>query len=181
MMNKLYGLIYLFDWIRIKLKFGRKVRTDGVDRIKIGTQISIHNDGIIRLGYSVRTSENSKISCDGGELSIGNNTGFNRNTIISCHSKITIGNNCLFAPNLCIYDHDHKFDYNGLREGYSVGEISIGNRCWIGANVTILKNTRIGDGCIIGAGCVIKGDIPAHSIVKGNREIRIEPIKVETD
>ena len=31
--------------------------------------------------------------------------------------------------------------------------------------MTILRNTHMGEGCVIGAGAVIKGDIPAHSIV----------------
>ena len=38
----------------------------------------------------------------------------------------------------------------------------------------ILRNTHIGDGCVIGAGVVVKGDIPPHSIVtlKGIRQMQ---------
>lgn len=57
------------------------------------------------------------------------------------------------------------------------GGVSIGNGTWVGANVTILKNTRIGENCVIGAGTVISGVIPDHSIVTGGRNIDIVPIK----
>lgn len=38
----------------------------------------------------------------------------------------------------------------------------------IGANATILPGVRIGRGAMVGAGSVVTGDVPAHSIVKGN-------------
>ena len=53
----------------------------------------------------------------------------------------------------------------------------IGDNCWIGAGVIILKGTNIGEGSIIGAGCIIKGVIPPHSIVTMNRQLSIREIK----
>ena len=38
-----------------------------------------------------------------------------------------------------------------------VNGITIGNHCWIGKAVTILKNTVIPDNCIIGYGSVVSG------------------------
>ena len=55
--------------------------------------------------------------------------------------------------------------------------ITIEDNCWIGANATILRGTHIGEGCVIGAGTVVKGEIPPHSIVTSNREMVIKPIK----
>ena len=96
---------------------------------------------------------------------------------MSSHGEIDIGKGTLFAPYVCIYDHNHKFNENGLTEGYSVGKITIGENCWIGVSTTILKDTIIGDGCIIGAGCVISGEIPPYSIVKSYRELSITKIE----
>lgn len=42
--------------------------------------------------------------------------------------------------------------------------------------VIILRGSHIGDNCVIGAATVIKGCIPPHSIVYGNRETQIKPL-----
>lgn len=47
------------------------------------------------------------------------------------------------------------------------GDIVIGNDVWIGHGVTILRS-KIGDGAVIGAGAVVRGDIPPYSVVIGN-------------
>ena len=46
--------------------------------------------------------------------------------------------------------------------------IFIGKNTFIGVRATILLGTHIGNNCIIGAGCVVKGNIPDDSIVIGN-------------
>ena len=42
-----------------------------------------------------------------------------------------------------------------------------------------MRGTHIGDNCVIGAGCVLRGDIPANSVVTQERktEIRIREAK----
>lgn len=49
-----------------------------------------------------------------------------------------------------------------------IDEIKIGNNSFIGARAVLLPGTRIGDNCIIGAGSVVKGEIPDNSVVIGN-------------
>jgi len=50
----------------------------------------------------------------------------------------------------------------------SDGRVVIEDDTWIGANTLILKNVRIGEGSIIGAGSVVTKDIPPYSIAVGN-------------
>jgi len=45
--------------------------------------------------------------------------------------------------------------------------VKIGKNVWIGEGACILPGTVIGDGCIIGAHSVIKGEIPSYSIAAG--------------
>lgn len=45
--------------------------------------------------------------------------------------------------------------------------IHIGDRVWIGMNVTILKGVKIGDGAIIGAGALVNRDVPAGCLAAG--------------
>ena len=49
-----------------------------------------------------------------------------------------------------------------------LGTISVGNRTFIGFNAIILPNTTIGANCVIGAGAVVRGEIPDNSVVMGN-------------
>jgi serine acetyltransferase len=47
--------------------------------------------------------------------------------------------------------------------------VSIGDDVWIGANCSVLKGARIGDGCIVATGSVVtRGEYPANSILAGN-------------
>ncbi len=45
--------------------------------------------------------------------------------------------------------------------------VVIGHDVWIGAQVTVRKGVRIGDGAIIGAGSFVNRDVEAYSIVGG--------------
>ena len=66
---------------------------------------------------------------------------------------------------------------NGIEPGVTLADVIIGDNCWIGTGVIILKGTVIGEGSVIGAGAVVSGNIPAHSIVKASRELDIIPIE----
>lgn len=48
------------------------------------------------------------------------------------------------------------------------GVVSIGNDVWIGTQALILSGVTIGDGVIVGAGSVVRQDIPAYAVVAGN-------------
>lgn len=49
--------------------------------------------------------------------------------------------------------------------------------CWVASNAVILKGADIGDNCVIGAGCVVKGTIPAGSLVTLENGQKIRPIE----
>ena len=83
------------------------------------------------------------------------------------------------GENVKVYDHNHRFNIENTlisEQGFSVGEVSIGENCWIGSNVIILKDAKIGNNCVIAAGSVINDVIPDNSIVRNNIKIDIERI-----
>ena len=103
---------------------------------------------------------------------IGEHCFFNVGCSVTCIESVTIGNGCTFGNNVVIVDHDHDFR-NENRGCFVASPVSIGKNVWIGANTVILRGTKIGDNCVIGAGSVVKGDIPANSIVVQKRLQRI--------
>lgn len=166
---------YVIYTIFLGLRFPQKIKMNGIQAISSGTRINIiGNNSKIYMG-KVRTSTNVHISAvSGGSIHIGKGVFLNRNSIIISRQEIVIEDDCIFGPNVVIYDHDHRFSKSGIdKEEYSLGKISIGRGTWIGSGAIILKNTEIGEGCVIGAGSVVKGKIPDHSIVKNNRDIQI--------
>lgn len=48
------------------------------------------------------------------------------------------------------------------------GPIRVGDNVFFGVDCTVLPNTRIGSNCIIGAGTLVRGEIPDNSVVMGN-------------
>ena len=111
-------------------------------------------------------------------LKIGSGTYFNEDTMISCKKKVVIGNGCQFGPNVKIFDNNHQFNAeNGVMSSHKSAPIYIGDRCWLGTNVVILKGVRIGNNTVIGAGCVVSQDIPDCSVVTQGRDLHIEPMR----
>lgn len=79
---------------------------------------------------------------------------------------ITIGDDVNIANNVRILAHD--FSACKYNEYFRLGRVIIGDRSFIGANVTILTNVHIGKDVIISAGSVVSKDIPDNSVAAGN-------------
>lgn len=157
---------------------------DGLFRKRHDTEITITKKGKICIGKHVYFQRDVSISSVGGNFQIGDNVGFNRHCIAVCRNEIIISEGVIMGPGVTIYDHDHVFSNEGIQKDYKLGSVIIERGCWIAANVTVLRDTHVGEGCVIGAGVVLQGDIPAHSLVTGNRELNIIPLtklKVEIE
>lgn len=160
-------LVYVLKYIALKAYYRRAYKTFDVPRLAKGTNILIKNGGSLQINRNVTMLSGSKIICNKGNISIGDNCFFNYNCIMNSHQNILIESGCIFGPGVCIYDHNHKFDSIGVKTNiFSESSITIGANCWIGAGAIILKGSSIGEGCIIGAGTVVHGEIPPHSILK---------------
>ena len=139
---------------------------------KAGFQFSIQSDlseTFISIDENVSARDNFKILIGhNGRLTIGKNNFFNNGCSINCLGKIDIGDDNQFGENVLIYDHNHRYsDKTKLvsEQGYKIGHVKIGNNCWIGSNVVILKDVEIGDNVVIGAGCVIHKSVGSESVV----------------
>ena len=108
--------------------------------------------------------------CDYGyNVHVGDNFYVNFNAVFLDGAKITIGNNVLLAPNVTLSTAGHAIDREQRISGLEFAHpIIIGDDVWIGANVTVLPNVKIGNNVIIGAGSVVTKDIPDNVIAVGN-------------
>lgn len=162
----------------LKIKYGKKINLKYTKKMALSVKILCHDNAKIEIGDNFCSRERGTILSTGdGFVEIGNDFFMNYNSTIVSMCHIKIGENVWFGPNVFIYDHDHKFDENGKKEGYKLGEVIIGNNVWIGAGAIILRGTKIGDNSIIGAGCVVKGEIPNNSLVTQERELKITKLE----
>jgi acetyltransferase-like isoleucine patch superfamily enzyme len=151
--------------------------------IIMGKGFSIKSDisnTTIVINRAVRFRDNCHIMMgNNGSLIIGSNCFFNNNCSITCLMKIEIGHDTQFGENVCLYDHNHHYrDNNELisSQGYSTASISIGNNCWIGSNVVILKGVTIGNNVVIGAGCIIYKSVEAGTVVVNQQNLLTKKI-----
>lgn len=91
------------------------------------------------------------------------------------YTSIIIGKDCMFSCDVIMISNDSHsiFDLTtgkNVNSTYAISKdrkIVIGDHVWVGARSTILYNTEIGDGSIIGAASLVKGIIPSNCIAVG--------------
>lgn len=93
---------------------------------------------------------------------------------------IEIGEGVHIAGKTTILAHDYSYAilrriYHCMPERDKLTKI--GNNVFIGINSIILMGTIIGDNCIIGAGSVVRGNIPSGTIWAGNPARQIGTIE----
>jgi len=119
------------------------------------------------------------------EITIGDYVRFSDGVHISAISSVTVGNNALFGSKIYVSDHNHGV-YRGECQSRPEeppahrvlgggGAVVIGENVWIGDNVAIVGPATIGNGAIVGANSVVRGSVPANTIVTG---IPARPVKV---
>lgn len=161
--------------------FRKDLKISGNTTIEKNAHLKVYG-GKIKINNSTIRSGAYFSAVAGGELTIEEGTFFNRNCTIVSRDSITIKKNCLFGPNVTIYDHDHKFSKQGITEGFYKKKILIEEGCWIGANCTILKGTKLGKNSVVGAGVVLSGNYPPNTIIKITKECyKIETITEKRD
>lgn len=113
---------------------------------------------------------NPPFYCDYGcHISVGDNFFANFDCILLDVNTITIGNNVLFGPRVCLFTAGHPLDAGVRRELLEFGKpIVIGDDVWIGGNVTVNPGVTIGSNVVIGSGSVVTKDIPSGVVAAGN-------------
>ena len=150
-----------------KMKYAGKCSMHWIQAFGHHTELKIKN-GKAHFGKEQITRGMAIFRVEGGELSVGDKCFFNQNVSITCKKKVVIGDRCQIANNVVIVDHDHAGSENW--GSYVETDVVIGNDVWIGAGAVILRGTTIGDKAVIGAGSIVKGNVPAGCVYYQKRE-----------
>ena len=165
------GLLFIADdqdWVEMKNARRKLQRLNNMDRSDFPGINSLVRELFGKADES--TFLNPPFFCDyGSNIFVGKNCFINFNCTILDNGKVTLGDNCMLAPNVSIYTAGHALYPDSRNLGYEYGiDITIGNNVWIGGNTVILPGINIGDNVVIGAGSVVTKDIPAWSFAAGN-------------
>lgn len=164
------------------IHYTTKIKCSG--KIKVGINLSIDRDCYIdalsdrgiSFGNNVSIGKCTCIECSGTlkdlgvGLCVGDNVGLGTHGFFGCAGGIEIGNNTILGNYVSLHSENHNYSdiHIPIRlQGVNRKGIKIGQDCWIGAKVTILDGTTLGDGCIVAAGAVVRGQIPPYSIIGG--------------
>ena len=109
---------------------------------------------------------------DNSHCIIGDNVTFNSykssesGINVGDNTKVEIGADSLFSNSIGIYTTDfHKiFDSTGVQVNNNKS-ITIGKHVWVGMKSMILKGSMIPDGCVVGAGTIISGEVKEKNAI----------------
>lgn len=150
-----------FNEVRVGTNHQEKIIQDGNWNV---FQIDDKANFVVGSNVICRNFENFRLPS--GKLILHDGVFINNSCSFNCMERIEIGNGTMMGEGVRFYDHDHSYTAEKIEKWqWTTAPIRVGRDCWIGSNVTILKGVTIGDNTIIGAGCLIRNDVPENSVV----------------
>jgi virginiamycin A acetyltransferase len=129
---------------------------------------------LIKIGANSTIDSFVKIKPAGGSgnLIIGECCTINSGCVLYTGNGIRIGNHVAIAANTTFAPVNHAYHAKDIlitKQGFlaSKGGIIIEDDVWIGANCIILDGAILRVGCVIAAGSIVRGEIPAYSVNAG--------------
>lgn len=142
-----------------------------------GARILVTKGAVCEIGSGVYLSRGCLLQVnEGALLSVGSGVYLNENVRIIVQEKVIIGSETLFGPNVCVYDHDHVFDSEGVHAELRSAPVSIGERCWIGANALVTRGSTLSDRVCVGGGAVVVQSLDNPGVYVGVPAKRIYPV-----
>jgi acetyltransferase-like isoleucine patch superfamily enzyme len=91
------------------------------------------------------------------------------------YSMIEIGHNAAISSNIRVLTHDYALTRAFVALGVDLKTdvanqlpVIIGENCFVGTNSILMPGCKIGKNVIVGAGSVVRGDIPDNAMIAGN-------------
>jgi acetyltransferase-like isoleucine patch superfamily enzyme len=160
---------------------GRNVTIRHPGKIRLGDNIAIDDYAVldakgkenqgISIGDNVMLGRGAVLSCKDGNISIGGNTNIAMGCIIQSGRQVSIGEKVLFGAYCYVVgggDHrSTRVDIPIMDQGQTIKGITIGDHCWLGADVKVIDGVDIGRDAVLGAGAVVTRDVPDYAVAAG--------------
>lgn len=156
-------------WYRWLLRYPA-LRSQPPVRLGARTSIDLDAGASLTVGRGVTARPDLTISA-AGAVTIGDGVFIGRGVNIACETAVEIGAQARLAERVSIHDSDHVVeplsDAAGRRVRSLAAPVRIGRGVWLAANVVVLKGVTVGDDAVIGAGSVVRSDIPPGVLAAG--------------
>ncbi len=154
----------------LKLRYGRRLQTEGVCFICPGVKLEIGRNATLRIGRWAWIGHGSKLRVHEGEVSIGAKTVMGQECTISAYRRVEIGRECIVADRVMLIDFDHgvvEVERPIRLQGIYKRDVRVGCNVWIGYGACLLRGVSVGHNSIIGTNAVVTRDVPENAVVGG--------------
>lgn len=156
-LNKFKQLQSLLRFVRLKLN--KRIQFNGFVSMGENVQIILEQESklIFRGRCSLKAGTVIYVK-KSAVLIFGGNTSTGHDTEISVSKLVQIGDDVIMGAYTYISDSNHRFDSPNIKireQGMDIGSVEIGSDVWIGRGAMILKDARIGNRTVVGAGAIV--------------------------
>jgi acetyltransferase-like isoleucine patch superfamily enzyme len=172
--NNMLGRHYarlLARYVLLKLRYGRRLQTDGICFVCPGVHLEIGRGATLRIGRWAWIGDGTKIRVHEGEVSIGAKTVMGQECTISAYQHVSIGRECIVADRVMLIDFDHgvvEVERPIRLQGIYKRDVHVGHNVWIGYGACILRGVTVGDNSIVGTSTVVTRNVPENAVVGGS-------------
>ena len=138
-------------------------------RIRARVRLDVLPFNKFELGDRSVIEDFSTINNGVGEVIIGSDTFVGMSNVII--GPVKLGNNIIMAQNIVVSGLNHIYEDITLpivKQNVTTAPITIGDDCWIAANVVITAGVTIGKHCVVAGGAVVTKSIPDYCVAAGN-------------
>jgi acetyltransferase-like isoleucine patch superfamily enzyme len=174
LLQRRFRFVYVAPQVNLRnaslIRFGRGVTlergvlVDGLSRhgIEFGDNVMIGAYSIVRASILANL---------GAGVRMGKGSAVDAYSFIGAAGQITIGENVIMGQHVSFHAENHNCERTDIpikHQGTVQLGIVIEDDCWIGSNTVFLDGSYVERGCVIGAGSIVRGRIPAYSVAVGS-------------
>ncbi len=157
-------------WLWLKLRWRRRLETDGLCFVGGSVSIEIGRNGKLRLGRWSWIGQGCKLRVHEGTVSIGAKSVLGQECTISAYQNVSIGRECIIADRSMLIDFDHgmvEVERPIREQGIYKRDVRVGHNVWLGYGACVLRGVTVGDNSVIGTYAVVNKDVPDNAVVAG--------------
>ena len=155
--------------VAIKVRLGRRLQLPHGGKpvyLGRGARLIVAERGMMKLGRGAYVDDHCRLQVSAGaRMVVGEGCYLNTNCRLVAAEHVELGAHTMLGPNVCVFDHDHVFDAEGVHGQIVSAPIAIGERCWLGAHALVTKGIIVADRICVGGG-------HRHALPGGTRSVR---------
>ncbi|MDR3762777.1 MAG: acyltransferase [Acidobacteriota bacterium] len=173
-----------------------------VKKLSLGPRCQLRGLACIEMGEDFQCNEGlwlEAVSRYYGQrftprIKIGDRVRISHHVHIAATTLVEIGDDVLLGSKVVILDHNHGLYGGALPEQNTSPEIApslrpldsgkkvfIGRNAWLCDAVVVTAGSTIGEGSVIGANSVVKGEIPPYCIAVGSPAVVVKRYNPQTE